>query len=750
MDLDIQLSSERTTVTSKMLVNFVGKEKDTKNPLVLDGEDLELRGVAINNIPLEHGKDYRVENTNLGTKLIIEPSVVPQNAPFNLQSEVVNCPVLNTQLSGIYKSNNIFVTQCEAQGYRRITFMIDRPDVMAKYKVRIEADKDDCPVLLANGNMVDSGVAADDKTRHFAVWEDPFPKPSYLFAMVAGSLDCLKDTFTTMSGREISLVIYSEKENVERLGWAMESLKKAMKWDEDKFGLEYDLDLFNIVAINDFNFGAMENKGLNIFNVAYIVADKETATDVDYAIIERVIAHEYFHNWTGNRVTCRDWFQLTLKEGLTVFRDQQFGADMGNPVIQRINDVRSLKANQFVEDAGPLSHPIRPESYLSIDNFYTSTVYSKGAEVIRMYRTILGEEGFRKGVDLYFQRHDGQAVTCDDFRAAMADANGVDLSQFEQWYMQSGTPEVKVTDYLDPLSNEYTLTFEQDNPKQNNKATESEKCVTAPPLHIPIKLCVLNSNGDEIYGPTTIEIKEKKHDLNIKVAKTEKLSKLVPSLFQEFSAPVKVKYDYTLEELAFLMRNDPDPFNRWEAGQKLFTAAVLDMVKELQGVNNIGSINGAVSANLNPATRMLVDAFEKAVLDTKMDMGYKAYCLTPPSIVEIGQEMDVLDVDTLKVAIERVEDSIVEEMGAKFFSTCLKLSQVLENEPYEYTKTMAGRRAYRNALLYWAFKMNRIDHFEMQFEITSYAASQYLKANCLTDRIAALNCLCRVPANPHV
>ncbi len=751
VDLDIQLYSEKAVVISNMMVHFAGEEKNTKNPLVLDGEDLELKRVAINNIPLEQGKDYRVENTNLGMKLIIKPSVIPQNAPFNLQSEVVNYPVRNTQLHGFYKSNNVFVTQCEAEGFRRITYAIDRPDVMAKYKVRIEADKDDCPVLLANGNMVESGVAADSKTRHFAVWEDPFPKPSYLFAMVAGPLDCLKDTFTTMSGKEISLVIYSEKENVGRLGWAMESLKKAMKWDEDKFGLEYDLDLFNIVAINAFNMGAMENKGLNIFNAAYILADKDTATDVDYANIERVIAHEYFHNWTGNRVTCRDWFQLTLKEGLTVFRDQQFSADMGIPVIQRITDVRNLKARQFREDAGPLSHPIRPESYMSIDNFYTSTVYNKGAEVIRIYHTILGEEGFRKGMDLYFQRHDGQAVTCDDFRAAMADANGVDLSQLEQWYMQCGTPEVQVTVYMDPLSNEYTLTFEQDNPKQNMKATRSEIGVSpTPPLHIPIKLCVLNSDGDEIYGPTTVEMKEKKHTLKIKVEKTEKLSQLVPSLFQGFSAPVKVKHNYTLEELAFLMRNDPDPFNRWEAGQKLFTTAVLDTVKELQGRDDVGSRCGAVSVNINPTTRILVDAFEKTVLDTKMEMGYKAYCLTPPSIAELGQEMDIFDVDALKVATERVEDAIIEEMGAKMFSTCLKLSQVLENEPFKYTKKMAGRRAYRNALLQWAFKMHRMDHFEMQFEITSYAASQYVHANCLTDQMAALSCLCRVPDNPHV
>ncbi len=750
VELNIQLHSENSIVTSNMLVKFVGTESDKKKPLVLDGDGLELKGVAINNIPLECGKDYRVEDTNLGTKLIIEPSAIPQNTPFNLQTEVMNSPALNTRLSGIYKSNNIFVTQCEAEGFRRITYAIDRPDVMAKYKVRIEADKDDCPVLLANGNMVESGVTADDKTRHFAVWEDPFPKPSYLFAMVAGPLDCLKDTFTTMSGREISLVIYSEKENVKRLGWAMESLKRAMKWDEEKFGLEYDLDLFNIVAINDFNFGAMENKGLNIFNAAYILADKDTATDADFALIEGVIAHEYFHNWTGNRVTCRDWFQLTLKEGLTVFRDQQFSADMGNPVIQRIGTVSSLRARQFREDAGPLSHPIRPESYMSVENFYTSTIYSKGAEVIRMYHTILGEEGFRKGMDLYFQRHDGQAVTCNDFRAAMADANDVDLSQFEQWYMQSGTPEVKVTDYLDPLSNEYTLTFEQDNPKQNSKVAESEIGAYAPPLHIPIKLCVLNSDGDVIYGPTIIEMKNKRHNLKFKVEKTEKLSQLVPSLFQGFSAPVKVKYDYTLEELAFLMRSDPDPFNCWEAGQKLFTAAVFDTVKELQGGDNVDVGSRVVSANLNPATRILVDAFEKRVLESKMDMGYKAYCLTPPTIAELGQAMDVFDVDNLKIAIERVEDAIVEQMGSKFFSTCMKLSQVLENEPYKYTKAMAGRRSYRNALLGWAFKMHRMDHFEMKFEIMSYVASQYLKANCLTDRMAALACLCEVPENPNV
>ncbi len=733
-----------------MVVKFVGTESDKTRPLILDGNGLELKGVAINNIPLECGKHYRIEDTNLGTKLVIEPSAIPQNAPFNLQTEVLNSPALNTQLSGLYKSNNIFVTQCESEGFQRITYALDRPDVMAKHKVRIEADKDECPVILSNGNMIESGVTEDNKTRHFAVWEDPFPKPSYLFAVVAGPLDCLKDTFTTMSGREISLVIYSEKENVKRLGWAMDSLKRAMKWDEETFGLEYDLDLFNIVAINDFNFGAMENKGLNIFNAAYLIADKDTATDRDYRIIEAVVAHEYFHNWSGNRVTCRDWFQLTLKEGLTVFRDHQFSRDMGNPVTERISKVVDLRERQFQEDAGPLAHPIRPESYMSVDNFYTATVYEKGAEVIRMYNTILGEEGFRKGIDLYFKRHDGQAVTCDDFRAAMADANGVDLSQFEQWYVQLGTPEVKVTDYLDPLSNEYTLTFEQDNPKQNSKLAELEGRACAPPLHIPIKLSVLNSDGDVIYGPTTVEMKDRTHKLTFKVEKTEKLSKPIPSLFQDFSAPVKVQHDYTLEELAFLVNNDPDAFNSWEAGQKLFTAAIFNTVKELQGGDNVDVRSRVVSANLNPATRILVDAFEKGILESKMDMGYKAYCLTPPSIAELGQAMDVFDVDTLKTAIERVEDAIVEQMGTKFFSTCMKLSQALENEPFKYTKVMAGRRAYRNTLLRWAFVMHRIDHFEMKFEIMSYAASQYLKANCLTDRIEALRCLCRVPDSPQV
>ncbi|HHC71820.1 MAG TPA: aminopeptidase N, partial [Thiotrichales bacterium] len=449
IDLEFDLDEEATRVFSRLEVVRNGAGDP---PLELFGAGLETLSLVLDGRPLSD-RDYRVE----GERLVV--SRVPRR--FTLEVETRIAPAANTSLEGLYLSGGNFCTQCEAEGFRKITWFPDRPDVMARYTTTLRADRNRYPVLLSNGNRVAGGELEDG--RHWARWEDPFPKPSYLFALVAGDLACIEDRFVTRSGREVALRIYVEHENRDRCAHAMESLKKAMRWDEERFGLEYDLDIYMIVAVNDFNMGAMENKGLNLFNSRYVLASPETATDADYQGIEGVIAHEYFHNWTGNRVTCRDWFQLSLKEGLTVYRDQEFSADQGSRAVKRIQDVRMLRSRQFPEDAGPMAHPVRPESFVEISNFYTATVYEKGAEVVRMYETLLGREGFRRGMDLYFERHDGQAVTTDDFRAAMADANGADLDQFRCWYEQPGTPELEVEGHYDAAARSYTLQVSQRN-----------------------------------------------------------------------------------------------------------------------------------------------------------------------------------------------------------------------------------------------------------------------------------------------
>jgi len=452
VDLAFDLREGHTDVRATL--QFKRQGDDPSAPLVLDGEALELRAIAIDGEALADDA-YAVD----GNRLTI--AAVP--ASFVLTTEVRLDPAANTALSGLYQTSGNYCTQCEAMGFRRITYFLDRPDVMARYTVRIEGDRASCPVMLSNGNRVEEGEL--EGGRHWVRWEDPYPKPSYLFALVAGDLRCHSGTFTTQSGREVRLEVWVEPQNIDACEHALVSLQDSMRWDEQTFGLEYDLDIYMIVAVNDFNMGAMENKGLNVFNSKYVLARPETATDKDYEGIQAVIGHEYFHNWTGNRVTCRDWFQLTLKEGLTVFRDQLFTADMTSAAVKRIDDVRGLRLGQFAEDAGPMAHPIRPESYISMDNFYTSTVYSKGAEVVRIYRTLLGADGFRKGMNLYFKRHDGQAVTCDDFRAAMADANGVDLTQLERWYAQAGTPVLEAVGEHDAEAQTYTLTLRQSYPE---------------------------------------------------------------------------------------------------------------------------------------------------------------------------------------------------------------------------------------------------------------------------------------------
>ncbi|MDF1838213.1 MAG: aminopeptidase N, partial [Planctomycetota bacterium] len=622
VDLDFHLGEDGTLVDSKMRVLRNG---DHTRPLILDGEELETLKVSVD------GQEWPASQVQIEEeKLTIDG--LP--ADFTLEISVRNHPETNTKLNGLYKSSGNFCTQCEAEGFRRITWYLDRPDVMAIFSTTITADNAAYPILLSNGNKVADKDLGDGRRQ--VRWEDPFRKPCYLFALVAGSLKCHAGKFTTMSGREVDLEIWVEPQNIDACEHALVSLQKSMKWDEEVFGLEYDLDIYMIVAVGDFNMGAMENKGLNVFNSKYVLARPETATDGDYEGVEAVIAHEYFHNWTGNRVTCKDWFQLTLKEGLTVFRDQEFTSDMTSRAVTRIGNVASLRVAQFREDSGPMAHPIRPESYIEMDNFYTSTVYSKGSEVIRMYHTLIGAENFRKGMDLYFERHDGSAVTCDDFRAAMADASGKNLDQFERWYEQAGTPLLEVERAWDPENGRFTLTFRQHCPR----GQEIEKFQ---PMHIPVRMALLDSDGSEM--PLILEGEDAVDAPTERVLEVTMFQKTFvfvglknepcPSLLRGFSAPVDMRLSRTAKELSFLMANDKDSFSRWDAAQELFG----DTILELAGRHQEGK------SLLLPEE--LKDAMAGVLGDKEMDGAMRSMMLTLPSEGTLEQRMEVVDPDAL-------------------------------------------------------------------------------------------------------
>src|SRR5262245_35329410 len=571
VDLVFDLRAAETRVRSRLAVRRNPAVTPPAAALHLDGEALDLVAVALDGDPLGANR-YQLPPEG---GLILDE--VPDAFILDLETRI--SPQSNTALSGLYVSGGNFCTQCEPEGFRRITYFIDRPDVMARYTTTIIAEKSRSPVLLANGNPVERGEI--DARRHWAKWVDPHPKPSYLFALVAGDLVAVEDHFTTCSGKDVALAIWVRRGDEEKCGHAMASLKKAMRWDEEVFGLEYDLDVFKIVAVSEFNMGAMENKGLNIFNTRYVLAKPETATDTDYQNIESVIAHEYFHNWTGNRVTCRDWFQLSLKEGLTVFRDQEFSADQGSRAVKRIGDVRALRAMQFPEDGGPLAHPVRPESYIRIDNFYTPTVYNKGAELVRMIHTLIGREGFRRGMDLYIRRHDNGAATIEDFVAAMQDASGVDLGRFKLWYEQAGTPEITVEDNWDRKTKTYELIIAQKVPPTPDQA---EKL----PMMIPLAMGLLGRKGAEL--PTRLEGEPESRSGTRVIALSEDGERFrfvevaeppVPSVLRGFSAPVKLK-DVPLDRLKFLAVNDPEPFARWEAGQQVATRTLLDRIEMIR------------------------------------------------------------------------------------------------------------------------------------------------------------------------
>lgn len=701
VDLDVDFRPGETLVTARLALR---RNSEHSEGLVLDGAMLETLSVAV---------DGR-ELTTAEFKVTADSLSLPQVPDaFELMTRVRILPDQNTWLSGLFRSADGYFTQCEAQGFRRITWFPDRPDVMARYTVTLHANKAELPVLLSNGNPVASGD--EEGGRHWAKWHDPFLKPSYLFALVAARLDVLRDSFVTASGRKVQLAIYVERGKLDQCFHAMEALKKSMAWDEQRFGLECDLDYYMIVAVGDFNMGAMENKGLNIFNTKYVLARGDVATDLDFENIDRVVAHEYFHNWTGNRVTCRDWFQLSLKEGLTVFRDQEFGADVHSRGVARIKEVRSLRAGQFPEDAGPMAHPIRPASYIEINNFYTATVYQKGAEVVRMYQTLAGREGFRKGMDLYFQRHDGQAVTCDEFAAAMADANGIDLSQFKRWYAQAGTPRLKAEGRYEAQDQRYVLTLTQSSlpsPGQPEKQ----------PYHIPVAVGLVGPDGQDLplrllgendaLGTTRV--------LSLTESSQTFVFEAVPvapvaSVLRDFSAPVVLEFEQTDAELNHLLAHDSDDFNRWEAGQRLASRLILAAAADIRAGRSVTwPENFAVAA-------------AQVLAAADADPAFAAEVLTLPSEATLAELMDEVEPDALHQARNGLRLFLARRLEPALRASYARLAP---SGPFRPDPASAGRRALRNLCLGYLT--------ELGGDAIALAYQQFQTADNMTDQFAAL------------
>ena len=709
VDLVFDLNGSNARVKSRLGMRRNPAAFDPTAPLQLDGEALALVSLALDGQPLGDNR-YQLP---AGGGLILTD--VPD--AFTLDVETRIAPEDNTQLSGLYMSGGNFCTQCEPEGFRRITYFIDRPDVMARYTTTIVADKSRFPVLLSNGNPVEHGESGNG--RHWEKWVDPHPKPSYLFALVAGDLIPVRDCFTTRSGKAVALAIWVRRGDEDKCAHAMASLKKAMRWEEEVFGLEYDLDVFNIVAVSDFNMGAMENKGLNIFNTRYVLAKPETATDTDYQNIEAVIAHEYFHNWTGNRVTCRDWFQLSLKEGLTVFRDQEFSADQGSRVVRRIAEVRTLRAIQFPEDDGPLAHPVRPDSYLRIDNFYTPTVYNKGAELVRMIHTLIGKGGFRRGMDLYIQRHDNDAVTIEDFVAAMQDASGVDLSQFKRCYEQAGTPEITIGDRWDAATGSYEMTVEQKVPPTPGQAGKL-------PMLIPLAMGLIGPDGEEWPTRLASETRSRVGTRVIALAEPRQRFQFVdvpvqpvPSLLRNFSAPVKLK-GVPLDRLKFLAVHDTEPFARWEAGQQVATTVLLDRIAAYQ--------RGDAPAPLDPDN---VAAMRRTLADADRDLAFAAEALNLPSESFLADQLAIVDVDAIHAAREAARAALSEVLGGEFETA---YRQYADPGPYRTDATSIGRRALRNACLAYLAAAD-------PGKGAALAAVQFEAGRNMTDVLAALTVL---------
>ncbi len=708
VEMGFDLDPQRTIVATRIRLrrNPEGQNAD----IVLHGEHIELVRLTLNGKALKPGQYLRDERT-----LTIRRAP----ADVTLEIETILAPAHNTSLSGLYVSNGNFFTQCEAEGFRRITYFPDRPDVMAKYTVMLRADKAAFPVLLSNGNLIEEGEL--DGGRHYAKWEDPFKKPSYLFALVAARLVCQEERYTLQSGREVLLQVWVEEGNLDKTDYAMQSLKNSIRWDEQRFGLELDLDRFMIVAVGDFNMGAMENKGLNIFNTKFVLANPRVATDVDYAGIEAVVGHEYFHNWTGNRVTCRDWFQLSLKEGLTVFRDQEFSADMigtdSGRAVTRIDQVRTLRQSQFPEDAGPMAHPVRPDSFVEINNFYTVTIYEKGAEVVRMMQTLVGRDGFRMGMDLYFARHDGQAVTCDDFRAAMADANGRDLDQFERWYSQAGTPVVRADTHYDEVAKTFDITLRQSCP-----ATPGQ--VEKLPFHIPVALGLLGADGKDIpinagaqRGQSTVVLELTAAEQSWRFTDVEQ--RPVPSILRDFSAPVVLEYDYSDAELLHLFRHDSDPVNRWEAGQRLAMSRLLSLT---------AAVAGGAELTLDPT---FIAAQRALLSDESLDPAFRELALILPSETNIADKMAVVDPQAIHAARHFMRAGIAAALKPEL------LAQYHANQtpgPYSPDALSAGKRGLKNLALSYLL-------IAPDAAALALAETQFDEAGNMTDRAAALSAM---------
>ena len=714
--LDVDLGAEATVVSARLsLSRRAGVAANTE--LRFDGEALETLSVALD------GRLLAPDEYRLDARELVIPNL-PEHCV--LETKVRLRPDANTELSGFYRSRDGYFTQCEPQGFRRITWFTDRPDVMARYRVTLHADKAAFPVLLANGNPVAAGDEAGG--RHFATWEDPFPKPSYLFAMVAGKLDVLRDTFRTASGRTVQLAIYVEPGKLDQCPHAMDALKKAMRWDEERFGLECDLDHYMIVAVGDFNMGAMENKGLNIFNTKYVLARPDVATDTDFENIDRVVAHEYFHNWTGNRVTCRDWFQLSLKEGLTVFRDQEFGADTHGRETARIREVRGLRAVQFPEDAGPMSHPVRPSTYLEINNFYTATVYEKGAEVVRMLQTLIGRDAFRRGMYLYFARHDGQAVTCDDFVAAMADASGFDFSPFMAWYRQAGTPQVDARGEYDAAARRYTLTLTQ---RCHSAYVPAPGDPARGPYLIPVAVGLLGADGGELPVRCSDGLTTENGSTLLLTGDAQRFvfdgvaERPVPSLLRDFSAPVILDYAYGDDELALLLAHDRDPFNRWEAGQRLFARLIGAACECLARGEDIARVEWPARV-LDAVGRVLADA---------RDPAFVAEALTLPGETTLAEQMAVVDPEVLHQARRGLMRHLARHHGATFAA---RYAELAPRGGYSTAPDEVARRRLRNLCLAY---LAELEGEAGGTEALTLARRQYADADNMTDQFAALSVL---------
>ncbi len=708
VDLNFILDEQSTRVVSRISMQRNPQSTHTDETLTLMGEELTLVSVAIDGNALST-EDYTQTTEHLSIHQ------VPQDKTFILSIENTISPQHNTAFEGLYQSRTMLCTQCEAEGFRKITYFLDRPDVMSTFKTTLIGDKDKYPVLLSNGNRVADGELAHN--RHWVTWEDPFAKPCYLFALVAGQLECIEDNFVTQSGRNISLQIFVESHDVDKCEHAMQSLKNAMRWDEEVYGREYDLDLYMIVAVGHFNMGAMENKGLNIFNTKFVLARPDTATDTDYEHIEGVIAHEYFHNWSGNRVTCRDWFQLSLKEGFTVFRDQQYTGDQTSQAVKRIEDVNLLRTRQFAEDAGPLSHPIRPESYIEINNFYTLTVYEKGAEVVRMLHTLLGSEGFRKGSDLYFSSHDGQAVTCDDFVTAMENANDIDLSQFREWYSQSGTPQLTVSRSYDAANNQLHISVQQSTPDSDKRAVKK-------PLLVPIKIGLLGQNG----SPLTLTIDNYPEAEELTLQLTERSQTFTfnhiteapaISLLRGYSAPVIVDLVQDEQELAFLITHDPDAFNRWEAAQKLASKIIMDEVESIQ--------NGRPYK----PDGLLVDTCKALLTQDWPDKSYLSLLIKLPDETFLASQMQIIDVIAIHQARESVRKILAEQLQHPFMAHYDANNEDLSGR---FDSDAIGSRRLKNICLYYLTTLENEQVYQM-------ATTQFDSAANMTDQIAALSAI---------